>query len=215
VAAHPAPPEGASTSRERKSDRTRRRILDSAADVLNRKGYAGARLTEIAALAGLRVPAVYYYFGSREEILEEVVLIGVRSTMSHVVARLAAVPATASAVDRICVAAGAHLETVLRETDYSAAAMRSVGQIPAELREKQLGEQREYGALWRELLATAVAAGEIDPGLDPRAARMLLIGALNWAPDWWDPGRGSLAEIVATAQRLVRNALVGPGRARA
>src|SRR5205807_2499708 len=125
----------ASPERERKSDRTRRRILDAAADVLNRKGYAGARLTEIAKLADL--------------------------------------------------------------------------QVPAEVRQRQLTGQREYGALWRSMLADAVAAGEVDPLLDPHGARMLLIGALNWAPDWWDPARGSVEDVVATAERLVRNALSG------
>ncbi len=198
--------------RERKSDRTRRRILDAAADVLNRKGYAGARLSEIAEIAELRVPAIYYYFGSREEILEEVVSIGARITMEHVQARLALLPATASNMDRICASAGAHLEMVLREAAYAAAAVRSVAQIPAEVRQRQLTGQREYGALWRSLLADAAATGELDPGLDPHGARMLLIGALNWAPDWWDPARGSVEDIVATAERLVRNALTGrPG----
>jgi TetR/AcrR family transcriptional regulator, cholesterol catabolism regulator len=195
--------------RERKSDRTRRRILDAAAYVLNRKGYAGARLTEIAGRAGLQVPAMYYYFGSREEILEEVVSIGARVTMRHVRARLARLPDSAGPLDRVCAAAGAHLETVLQEAEYAAAAVRTVAQIPPEMRTRQLTDQREYGALWRELLAAAVAAGEVDPRLDVRGARMLLIGALNWAPDWWDPERGTLPEIVATAELLVRNALSG------
>lgn len=199
----------AAPERERKSDRTRRRILDAAADVLNRKGYAGARLTEIAKLADLQVPAIYYYFGSREEILEEVVSIGARITMEHVTRRLALLPATASNMDRICASAGAHLEMVLKEAAYASAAVRSVAQIPAEVRQRQLTGQREYGALWRSMLADAAATGELDPGLDPRGARMLLIGALNWAPDWWDPARGSVEDIIGTAERLVRNALSG------
>lgn len=195
---------------ERKSDRTRRRLLDAAAYVLNRKGYAGARLTEIAQLADLQVPAVYYYFGSREELLEEVVSIGARITMEHVRARLAELPESASSLDRVCTAAGAHLETVLQEAEYAAAAIRGVGQIPSEVRQRQLTDQREYGALWRALLADAVADGEVDPGLDVRGARMLLIGALNWAPEWWDPERGSVTDLVATTERFVRNALTAP-----
>jgi AcrR family transcriptional regulator len=198
-------------TRERKSDRTRRRILDAAAYVLNRRGYAGARLTEIAQLADLQVPAVYYYFGSREELLEEVVSIGARITMEHVRARLGSLPATATPLDRVCAAAGAHLETVLQEAEYASAAVRSIGQIPPEVRERQLTDQREYGALWRSLLADAVASGEADPALDMRGARMLVIGALNWAPDWWDPARGSVADLVATTERFVRNALTSAG----
>jgi len=194
---------------ERKSDRTRRRILDAAAEVLRRDGFSGARLAEIAVLAEVRVPGVYYYFASREAILEEVVVIGGRIAERRARERLAGLPADATAMDRICAAFGGHLETVFTESAYTAAALRTLGQAPTGIRERQLCEQRAYGDLWRGLIAAAVAAGELDPGLDPRSARMFLLGAANWASEWWDPSRGSLEETVASAERLVRNALTG------
>lgn len=195
--------------RERKSDRTRRRILDAAADLLNRKGFDGTRVSEIATLAQLRVPAVYYYFDSREAILEEVVNIGDRMAGENVRARLAALPPDATAMDRICAAYAAHLEMVLKESAYTAAAMRTLGQLPPDIRARQLERQRATGQLWRDLIQAGVDDGEIDPGLDPRAARMFLLGAVNWANEWWNPARGGLDEILATAQRLIRNALSG------
>lgn len=133
---------------------------------------------------------MYYYFGSREEILEEVVSIGARITMEHVVARLSRLPESATNMDRICASAGAHLEMVLKEAAYASAAVRSVAQIPAEVRQRQLTGQREYGALSRSLRADAVAGGEVDPLLDSHGARMLLIGALNWAPGLVGSGSG-------------------------
>jgi len=45
--------------------------------------------------------------------------------------------------------------------------------------------------------------------LDPMAARMLVLGALNWAAEWWNPRRGSIDAVVRTAQSLVRHGL-GP-----
>lgn len=198
---------GDAGGRERKSDKTRRRILDAAADVLNRKGFDGTRVSDIATLAELAVPAVYYYFESREAILEEVVNIGGRAALDNVRARIAVLPDGASAMDRICAAFAGHLETVLRESTYTAAALRTLGQLPPDIRARQLHHQRVQGDLWRELIAAGVESGEIDPSLDPRAARMLLIGAVNWAPEWWDPARGSIDDLVATTERLVRNAL--------
>jgi AcrR family transcriptional regulator len=200
---------GEPARRKRKSDQTRRRILDAAAEIMSRDGFAGARLSEIAALAELRVPAVYYYFDSREAILEEVVLIGVRMAMENVKARLGALPPEATPMDRICSAFGGHVEMVLRESAYTAAAMRTIGQLPADIRERQLRHQRSYGELWRDLIAAGVEAGQIDPGLDPHAARMFLLGAANWAPEWWNPARGSIEDAVAAVERLVRNALTG------
>jgi hypothetical protein len=36
---------------------------------------------------------------------------------------------------------------------------------------------------------------------------MLILGALNWAAEWWNPRRGSLDIVVRTAQSLVRHGL--------
>ncbi|MFG2657302.1 TetR/AcrR family transcriptional regulator [Streptomyces sp. NPDC048425] len=196
--------------RERKSDRTRRRILDAAADILSRKGFDGTRVAEIAEIAQLSVPNVYYYFDSREAILEEVVNIGDRLALDHVKAALAALPPEATAMDRICTAFAAHLDTVLKQSAYAAAAMRTMAQLPSDIRARQLHHQRESGEMWRGLIAAGVEAGEVDPDLDPRAARMFLLGAVNWAPEWWNPERGSIEDTVATVRRLVRNALTVP-----
>jgi hypothetical protein len=38
---------------------------------------------------------------------------------------------------------------------------------------------------------------------------MMVLGALNWAAEWWNPRRGSLDTVVRTAQSLVRHGL-GP-----
>lgn len=192
-----------------KSARTRERILDAAARVLNANGYAGTRLSDIADIARLQAPAIYYYFPSRDDVIQEVVQVGLRRVITDVDAALAALPAAATPMDRIVAAVGAHLGAVLRDSEYAAAAIRNAAQLPPAIREVQLLDQRRYGAVWRTLVDDAVRAGEIDPALDARAARMLVIGALNWSPEWWHPDRGTVAETVTTAQTLVRRGL-GP-----
>jgi hypothetical protein len=39
---------------------------------------------------------------------------------------------------------------------------------------------------------------------------MMVLGALNWAAEWWNPRRGSLDTVVRTAQSLVRHGLGVP-----
>ncbi len=53
-------------------------------------------------------------------------------------------------------------------------------------------------------------AGLLRSDLEARAARMLVLGALNWAAEWWNPRRGSLEVVVRTAQSLVRSGLAAP-----
>jgi hypothetical protein len=128
----------------------------------------------------------------------------------HVGEVLAALPPGTDPMDRISAAVGAHLEVTLQDSKYTAAAIRHASTLPPALREAQLVDQRKYGAAWRNLIADATKAGEVNPALDPAAARMFVMGALNWAPEWWNPSRGSLTRTIATAQLMVRQGLRAP-----
>lgn len=190
-----------------KSARTRERILDATAHVLSRKGYAGTRLTDIGQQAQLQAPAIYYYFGSREELIEEVMWAGVHRLREHITTVLDALPAGTGPMERILAAVEAHLHLELELSDFATAAIRNSGQVPEDLRTRQVAEEAEYSKLWRKLLTDLAAAGELRPGLDPVVAHLLVVGALNWAAEWWNPRRGSFDTVVRTAQSLVRHGL--------
>jgi AcrR family transcriptional regulator len=192
-----------------KSARTRKRILDSAAYVLSRKGYSGTRLGDVADHAELQAPAIYYYFPSREMLIEEVMWVGTHHIRENVATEVDGLPSDATPMDRIMKAVEAHLRNVLELSDYTKAAIRNAGQLPDKIRNRQLVEETKYGALWRRLINEAAAAGELRSDLEPRIARMLIVGALNWAAEWWDPKRGSLDTVVRTAQSMVRHGLSG------
>jgi TetR/AcrR family transcriptional regulator, cholesterol catabolism regulator len=160
-----------------KSARTRQRILDAAAQVLSRRGYAATRLTDVAEVAEIQAPAIYYYFPSRDDLVEEVVWSGIARMTEHVQARLDELPPGIAAMDRIEAAVEAHLRFELEISDYSSAAIRNAGQIPEEIRVRYAVEASRYGDVWRKLFQDARRDGEMRPELDPRAARMLVLGA--------------------------------------
>ena len=190
-----------------KSARTRQRILDSAAHVLSRKGYAGTRLTDVADHAEIQAPAIYYYFPSRDDLIEEVMWSGIAQMREHVAASLAALPPEADPMGRIDAAVEAHLRYSLEISDYTTASIRNAGQVPDAIRIRHAAEAAKYGDLWRKLLQDAENAGSLRPDLDAMSARMMVLGALNWAAEWWNPRRGSLDTVVRTAQSLVRHGL--------
>ncbi len=187
--------------------RTRQRILDAAAQVLSRQGYAGTRLTDVAEVAEIQPPAIYYYFPSREDLIEEVMWSGIAHMADHVQAQLDALPLEAAAMDRIEAAVESHLRYQLEISDYTTAAIRNAGQIPEHIRLRYNAEASRYGDIWRKLIQDAKDDGELRPELEPRAARMLVLGALNWAAEWWNPRRGSLEQVIRTAKIIVRNGL--------
>jgi TetR/AcrR family transcriptional regulator, cholesterol catabolism regulator len=190
-----------------KSELTRQRILDAAAKVLSVKGFAGTRLTDVAEYAQLQAPAIYYYFPSREDLIEEVMYCGINDMRRHLQDTLRALPPGTPPMDKIMTALEAHLRHELELSDYTTASIRNSGQIPEHLRTRQKKEDAAYGRIWRGLFAEAIAAGEIRPDLDAQYSRLLVMGALNWAAEWWDAKRGSVDTVVETAQILVRNGL--------
>jgi AcrR family transcriptional regulator len=49
---------------------TRQRLLDRTIEVIEAEGVPGVRVQPIAAAAGVAVPSVYHFFGSKEGLIE-------------------------------------------------------------------------------------------------------------------------------------------------
>ncbi len=198
---------------ESKSALTRKRILDAAARVLSEHGYAGLRLTDVAAAADLQAPAIYYYFPSRDELIEEVMWAGIADMREHVASVLDEVADGTPAMDRLLVAAEAHLRHELEISDYTTAAIRNAGQVPEAIRKRQILEEERYGDIWRRLINDVARDGVLRPDLDLYIAQMLVLGALNWAVEWWNPRRSSVEAVVENAQSIIRHGIAdGPNR---
>src|SRR5678816_4156304 len=91
-----------------KSERTRQRILDAAARVFREQGYANARLADIAELADMQTGSLYYHFDGREDLVAEILRLGVKTAWSHVRAAVDALPPSATPLDRLAAAVRAH-----------------------------------------------------------------------------------------------------------
>jgi len=190
---------------ESKSALTRARILDAAARVLSANGYAGLRLTDVADEAQIQAPAIYYYYASRDELIEEVMWAGIADMREHVVAALSELSDDTPPLDRLLAAAEAHLRHALEISDYTTASIRNAGQVPVSIRKRQILEEERYGEVWRRLINDLAREGRLRPDLDLYIAQMLVLGALNWAVEWWNPRRGSLEAVVANAQSFIRH----------
>lgn len=193
-----------------KSAATRRKILDAAARTFRDKGYAATTLNDIADAAEIRAASLYYYFRSKEDLLDAVFGIGMQRVVDAVRQRSAALPEGAPLAERIRVAIEAHLEMLLQQGDYTSANIRIFGQVPKSVQRKQLPLREDYAEFWRELLATAQKAGEVRADLDLGIMRMLIFGALNWCTEWHDPRKGPVREIANHACQLVLNGIAAP-----
>src|SRR3954452_7777755 len=57
------------SSRRERAAATRQRIVEAALQVFVERGYTGAKMTDIAALAGVAVQTVYFTFHTKPELL--------------------------------------------------------------------------------------------------------------------------------------------------
>ena len=162
----------------------RQRILDAAAKVLARQGYAETTLHHVAGECGTYAASLYYYFPSRDDLVKEVMLLAVDrfgTAMSEAVEDL---PFEATAMDRLEVAVRAMLQLSIAKDDYAVAYNRIFDQLPSVM-ESDIQKARATVPIGiTELLAAAKDAGEIPATTDLKLARILIIGTTHWMSKW-------------------------------
>jgi TetR/AcrR family transcriptional regulator, cholesterol catabolism regulator len=182
--------DGDAGKRARRSNISRQQILDVAAKLFRARGYTETSLRDIGKQAGMKAGSLYYHFTSKEELATEVLRIGVRRVHDAVVLAVQGLGADADVKSRLRAAMAAHLETLLDESDYTSAHIHCFPYVPEGLRHALSSERRDYEEIWRRLLDDAAAAGALAPGVDRAAARLAILGALNWSLEWYDPKQG-------------------------
>lgn len=186
---------------------TRQRILDATARVLSENGYAGTKLSAIAEHAQLQAPAIYHYFASREVLIEETMWTGLAQMNVVMRERLAALPEDADPFQRLLSAVEIHLNYMFSTSDYAVAYLRNHAQLPPDIRERQAQEEAKLAMLWRELFQAAAAGGYIRKDLDLTMMRLSVVSSLNITSEWWTPRHGTVSELVAMTQEMVRSAI--------
>lgn len=179
----------------KKSDETRERILAAAARCLNRRGLALTSMKDLAQEVKIKAATIYYYFNSKDELVERVLRIGIEVVHMEVKAAVEALGVEASCREKIQAAIHAHLAALLSHGEFTSANIRNFPLVSDDIRSKNLSVRREYANYWRGLFEEGQRAGSIAPGVDLTLVRLLLIGALNWSTDWYNPRKKPLSEI--------------------
>ena len=196
-------PDEVPQAKPRKSELKRMRIIEAAAAVFRRRGYAQATLSEIAAEAGTQAGSLYYYFEGREQLVEEVLGFSTRRLQAQVEAALEALPPGSDSLDRLITVLRTHVYTVLVRDDFSIAYQKVHDQVSDEMRERVAKYPRIYALLWNKIIEDARNEGFLRPDLDPRLMRLLLIGSITWMGEWYkSTGPSTPADISQTLIRL-------------
>jgi len=190
--------------RATKGDQTRARIISAMRSLSASKGTANVTLRDVAAEAGLKIGGVYFHFASRDDLIRALLKAGIDGAVASVHEALGALPADAGALARLDRALRAHAHYVVRER--FAASLEAIRALPQQVRDEHLAEEKSYLALFQDLFDAALAEGAAPAGIDPHAAKMLMMGALTWVQEWYAAdGRLTLDQIVDQLMLLCRN----------
>ncbi|MFO1081150.1 MAG: TetR family transcriptional regulator [Reyranellaceae bacterium] len=168
-----------------KADRTRARLIAVAKRLYQEHGSEHVTVRRIAAAARIEAGSIYYHFRSRDEIMRAVLESGVGGAHEVVQQAIADAGADSSPLERLRAALTAHLEYTLRE--HFSSRLKSIRRLPKRLRDRHMQQEREYAAIFADLLAEAARDGLVREGFDLSVVRMLSLGALTWAAEWYDP----------------------------
>lgn len=178
-----------------KSQKSRNGILDIAARLFKEKGYAATTLRDIASAANMKAASVYYHFDSKEKILEEVLDTGIRKIFDAASQNMAELRDDAGFPERLEIMLTSHMEALLQYGAFTSANVRNFGQVPSHIRKSHLPIRREYDAYWIQFLEDAKAKGDIRDDVNLTTYRLMLIGAMNWLLEWYEPGHKSIQDI--------------------
>ncbi len=203
----PAPGRAASVEPESgyaKSRDTRERILAAALEEAGESGFHKTSVARIAARAGVAIGSVNYHFGSRAELIREIM----SKLMADYVARVQA--AEAQSADDYFARERAVLLSYVAHVRRHPAHVRLANEIM--LHEPEL--YRRGAALWKERMAERIRAGIAEGALRPMSEAEIalkasfLIGARHSLEQLVDDDASLSDEAVAdTFLDLVRNGL--------
>lgn len=173
---------GAPKFRRRKADRPAE-IIQAALFVFAEKGFAAAKLEDIARRAGVSKGAIYLYFETKEEVFRAVVSQALAPNVGAVKAMAAAHPGPLAGLLR---GVTAHIADVVSHTPLGGVLKMVVGEARnfpeiARVWHDELVSQA-LGAM-ADAIAAAQARGEVKPG-DPRTYALQLISPLLVAVLW-------------------------------
>lgn len=182
---------------------TRERILLEAARLFRHHGYAATTLREVADASGIKAGSIYYHFESKDQILGEVLDKGIQVVADAVKQRVDALPAEATARQRVAAAIEGHLWGLLHHGDFTSANIRIYGQIPPAAKNRHRKVRRDYADYWDGLLEDALQRGELRSDTSTAMVRLFVIGALNWTVEWYNPQKGAFQDFVKQITAIV------------
>lgn len=193
--------------RATRSDSRRAALLAEAAWLFRQKGYDAASVRDIAKAVGMQPGSLYCHFANKDDLLVAVYEAGIGEITAAVAAAIAA---EGDPWRRFEAACAAHLEALLKSSDFPQVAVRVLPHEVPKASARLAALRDGYEAIFAELVAALPLGPEVDRGF----LRRLTIGGLNSTVTWFRPSGDSPRAIARKFVATLRHGLDFEGAAR-
>ncbi|HEY9068340.1 MAG TPA: TetR/AcrR family transcriptional regulator [Burkholderiaceae bacterium] len=184
-------PDGADNSSNRRAD-----LVRVAAKLFREKGFDGTTIRDIADAVGMRSGSPFYHFANKHELLMAVMEEGLRLGLerTHDVLRDDALPP----VERFRQLVRVHYG-ILHDTgsDFIPVMLYDWRSLPAHYRRRIIDLKDRYDTIWQQTLAALHGEGRLRA--DPKLARLMILGAINFSATWYRPKSAASARAGGNA----------------
>lgn len=187
------PPEQWQAAREEQHRIRLTAIVDLASELFNTKGYFATSLSDVAERLSITKAALYYYVKNKEDLIYRC---AIRSTQQ--------VEDVLAAVDREGKTGLAKIEILFRELLEKRRGPIIVMSEMAALLPNHQGELEQHRREVEKTITRFVREGIADRTIadrDPKLLVLWIMGAMNWAPQWYP------AESKVSPERLSQSFL--------
>jgi AcrR family transcriptional regulator len=175
----------------------RQEIVRAAANVFRQRGYESATLLDIAKTMGTDRASLYYYFGSKEELLQEIV----RDALENVLQAAETIKRSrAGTTEKIKALIGSmvknHTENYPHMSIYTEDLSR-IARQDSEWAIAVIDRTRRYEKLVHSVLAKGQRDGTLRSDIPVELAVLSLFGMINWMHRWYRPNVKFSADQIA------------------
>ncbi len=168
-------------------------ILDAAADIFYRKGYADTSVQDVADAVGILKGSLYYYIDSKEDLLFQM-LLEVHEDAKGIVTETAALDLPP--LDRLRAYIKRHVEYNARNLAKIAVYYHDFMLLTPERRREIADQRRYYETFVISLITEAQEHGDVEPSVNPQLLAYAIFGTVNWLYTWYRAGRSVAPEYL-------------------
>jgi AcrR family transcriptional regulator len=184
-------------------------LVDVARRLFAEQGFESTSVQDIVVAAGVTKGAMYHYFGSKADLLQEIYAQVLRMQTERLEAMAAR---DLPVVERVHAAAADVVATTIENLPSMTIFFRSLHQLSAEKQREVRAERRRYHRIFRAMVEEGQRDGVFRTDVSADLCVDFFFGSVHHLPTWWSAeGRLSGAEVGASFADLLLSSLQATG----